>query len=171
MKIFAVLFVVLFACCMYNSQAQPSGRFPRIMYVIFDEAPAYDSADFRSNIVARLHLRDSIRVLGVVGKYYRVAATAGENFVLWSNLGNDPPGRDVRTGMQRRAAGKEGRKIPATGMMVDSSEANAVSSESSASGSRKKGMKGAQCRAVTKSGRQCSRSTTDSSGYCWQHRK
>ncbi|MBS1913686.1 MAG: hypothetical protein JST22_16990 [Bacteroidetes bacterium] len=28
-----------------------------------------------------------------------------------------------------------------------------------------------QCRAVTRSGKRCSRMTSDPSGYCWQHRK
>jgi uncharacterized protein YgiM (DUF1202 family) len=142
--------------------AQKVGKLPRTMYVTFDHTPLYDSASYLSEIVADLRRGDSVQVNAATGKFYRIAMEGKEGYLLVTNVSerrpttrgeakpdtSSPPGATRAGGSSPAARGRSGK--PA-------SPASEIAS--------------VQCRAITKSGKQCSRMTSDPSGLCWQHKR
>ncbi len=177
----AIIGALWAALCHPGLYSQSSASYPKILYVIYDGAPVYDSADHMSAIVGELRLGDSIQALAASGRYYRIRFGEREGYLYWSNVQPDRPaggekrarkarakqnqrsqGEKAALPLQRSASGGDG-DLPMPDSLV------AVSSRGTKE--RAKKGKGAQCQAVTKTGRQCSRGTADSSGYCWQHKK
>lgn len=166
--------------CAASAHAQSSRTYPCTMFVIYNGAEIYDSATYKSAVIGKTRIGDSLNVLGINGRYYRIAAGEREGYILWSNLSHKAPVRKKdaaggRRTRQREAAGitdttatqwKDGAPLRGT----DSSGAGTgkkVSSESD--GKPAPAGTETQCRATTRSGQRCTRSTGNPSGYCWQH--
>lgn len=121
--------------------------YPRTMYVGYQRAPLYESADYLSTIIGELGRGDSIIVLGVEKKFFRVDYAGRTGFVLGSNLTPVAPKRKSKPATVAAS-------IPAT---VRSGQS--VLPDTSA-----------RCSATTRSGARCTR-RVDSTGLCWQHRR
>ncbi len=153
---------------------------PRTMYVTFDRAPMYDSATYLSTILATLQRGDSVVVTGRSGTFLEVVHGERRGYVLAANLGTAPPkGAAPRKARATEATpeagstttGTSGASTSTTTGTATSSTPSAATSGSTGSGGKKEEAATVQCRAITKSGKQCSRRTSDPSGYCWQHKK
>lgn len=127
---------------------------PRVLYVTFDGARAYDRPDVRSGLRATFVRGDSIHVIAEKEGYVCLSLPDGEAWMLVSNVGSSPPDNPGRRELTFRNA-----------------ERTSASSGSSRSQSDEAAVQQTQCRETTRAGRRCSRTTDDPSGYCWQHRK
>jgi hypothetical protein len=192
MKRHLLTIAIMLGGCAAILHSQSPATYPRTMYVIYDGAPVYDSANHMSSVLGELRLGDSIRVLGVAGKFYRVGHGEREGFLYWSNIAPERPkgkakgknGTGSRTKKEKKGK-REKKEAADTGPASELSDstpsgealpssrdsASAVSSGTEADRPRADHSKGVRCRAITKAGRQCSRTATDPSGYCWQHGK
>jgi hypothetical protein len=161
--------------------SQKRAVYPRTMYVSYDRAPVYAEADYTSEIIGTLRLRDSVAVLASQGKYFQISLGGRRGYVLWSNMSaaavKVKGGKGAKSGTVKGGGDTastrigEGTKEKEKGALPDTArtrlqpevrrETKRASSESQLP----------QCRAITKSGKQCSRRAADSSGYCWQHRE
>jgi hypothetical protein len=154
-------FALLFLPCPMMLGAQPSS-YPRTMYITYDHTPVYDSASYMSLLVGDLQVGDSVQVLGVSNKFYRIGMGTREGYVLWSNISPDhSSGASTKDGKKQSGTHRKRAALPP--------DSSGIVSSDGAAGNVKRTE--GQCRAVTKSGKQCSRMAADSSGYCWQHRK
>lgn len=196
-----------------TAYAQRASSYPRTLYVTFNRAPVYDSANYMSAIIRYLPAGDSVQALGASGKFFRITLGERAGYVLAANLSavrlpvkRAKDGRAARSGMADTAAkaatsaaakkpegnarAEKGaartkqravadssrartldapavdaeRRRPARAVQAQGDRVGAARDSSAASAQRR-------CRAITKAGTQCSRMTSDSSGYCWQHRK
>lgn len=169
--------------CAISAYAQPSHTYPCTLFVIYNGAEIYDSATYKSAVIGRTRIGDSIRVLGIGGRYYRITAGEREGYILWSNLSSKVPkkkkapsgkrtGKAGRSETPGKATAPQWKKdsIPQELRTTDSSNTGTgkkVSSE--ATGKPASGKVETQCRATTRSGQRCTRLTGNPSGYCWQH--
>ncbi len=153
------LFLALFAP---HLSAQPA-TFPRMMYVTFDNTPVYDSASYLSNVIADLRRGDSVEALAAENKFYRITIQGRDGYLLKANVGERRPAPP----RQKAAASSTAATAP------DSSSSSPRRSKTPRRqpATAKSDAASAQCRAITKSGKPCSRRTNDPSGYCWQHKK
>lgn len=179
----SIIAAALLCACTATLRAQPRASYPAIMYVTYDGAPLYDSAHHMSAVLEELHLGDSILVLGIAGKFYRVERGERQGFLYWANIAAEKPkvkGKKKsparkNTGATAEQAGK--KEQPAGAHQQSSADPIADSTAAVSSGTgkdrkpRARESQGPRCRGITKSGGQCSRIATDPSGYCWQHRK
>jgi hypothetical protein len=118
--------------------------YPRTMYVAYQRAPLYESADYLSSIIGELKRGDSILVVGAEKKFFRVEHAGRTGFVLGSNLTLTAPKRKSKS---------------APGVAPPVRKESAVRADSPG-----------HCSATTRSGTPCTRKA-DSTGLCWQHRK
>ncbi|MDB5034198.1 MAG: hypothetical protein JWQ98_1439 [Chlorobi bacterium] len=129
------------------SHAQGAAKFPRIVYVAFDHTPLYDSASYQSPVVQDLKMGDTVRALGIIGRFLHIETATCAGYVRASSTADLPP-------------------LPTTSGTAAASGTDHAATNSAG------GERGAvQCRGITQAGRRCLRTTTDPSGYCWQHRK
>ena len=140
--------------------AQKPEKFPRTMYVTFDHTPLYDSASYLANIVADLRRGDSVQVNAATGKFYRIAMEGKEAYLLATNVSTRRPAQRGETKKPDTAATPP--PLPA------GTPEPARRKKTPASGAEQASVR---CRAITKSGKQCSRMTSDPSGLCWQHKQ
>lgn len=179
-----IIAAALLCACTAALRAQPRASYPATMYVTYDGAPLYDSAHHMSAVLEELPFGDSIRVLGVTGKFYRVERGEREGFLYWANIAAEKPkvkGKKKSPAKKRTATtaepGKEKGEQTAGTDRQSSTDPLADSTAAVSSGTgkdrkrRTRESQGPRCRGITKSGGQCSRIATDPSGYCWQHRK
>lgn len=155
-----LLLAALFLALAMPLLAQEPKPFPRTMYITFDHTPAYDSASYLANIVGDLRRGDSVRVVAMNQKFYCIVMGGKEAYVLVTNIGDEIP--SSRRATASRPSDAPARKPRAT---------SAGSNDGKSAGSSTRAATSVQCRAMTKSGKQCSRMTNDPSGYCWQHKK
>ena len=141
---------ILFFLCALGSVAVAQTGYPRTMYVAFDKAPMYDSADYLSPVSAELELGDSVRVIASEKKFFRIEYAGREGFVLGSNLTLAVP---------KRRAKKAKQNVTPAPVSQPKANAPAVSATST------------QCTATTRSGSRCSRKVEAPETICWQHRK
>ncbi len=192
-----------------TAHAQRASSYPRTLYVTFNRAPVYDSANYMSAIIRYLRAGDSVQALGASGKFFRILLPERSGYVLAANMsavrpstrrtqgahaarsetadtapnaataaGTKRPAKRVRTpeGTGRGARSDSSRshasdmpsavepQPPVRAMPVQKERVGTAHDSSAAPAQRR-------CKATTKAGTQCSRMTSDSSGYCWQHRK
>jgi hypothetical protein len=129
------------------SRAQSSAKFPHAVYVIFDHTPVYDSASYQSSVIQDLKLGDSARAIGIIGRFLHIETAMCTGYVRASNTA-DLPSMPATSG----TTGTSG---------MDNARTKSVGGDRMA----------VQCHGITQAGRRCLRTTTDPSGYCWQHRK
>lgn len=195
-----------------TAHAQRASSYPRTLYITFNRAPVYDSANYMSAIIRYLPAGDSVRALGASGKFFRIVLGERSGYVLAANVSAvRPPARrtqgaravgsetadtasraaaaagtkrpvervrtregTARTGQRDRADSSRShasdvpaaaeQRLPARAMPVQKERVGTAHDSSAVPAPRR-------CKATTKAGTQCSRMTSDSSGYCWQHRK
>lgn len=151
------------------------GHYPRTMYVSFDRTPVYAGADYRSEIIDTLRLKDSVAVIASQSKYFQVSMGGKTGYVLWSNLSESIPkgGKKGKGGKARKVAAEEpaapGNDAPAAASALPEQAHNEVKAGGTSTRSPAESTL-PQCKATTKSGKQCSRRSSDTSGYCWQHK-
>jgi len=174
--------------------------YPRTLYVIYDGALVYDSASYLSPVLGELRSGDSVSVQGSEKKFFRIAFADREGYILGVNVAEKKPaagkvvsGKSKKGGarkkesavMERRASISDSTRqvsdgaIPLTDSLARKGAASPDGEQpgepkkrrSESSGSESSESKAQQCRATTKSGKRCSRTTSDPSGFCWQHKE
>lgn len=182
MKRIRLLSFALLMLCAVFARAQPSQTYPCTMFVIYNGAEIYDSATYKSAVIGKTRIGDSIRVLGVGGRYYRIAVGEREGYILWSNLSGKAPVKKDKAGRKRTGQTENAGTASDTTAMQWKGDAHLRIIDSSDTGTGKKVSSGSaakpasagaetQCRATTRSGQRCTRSAGNSSGYCWQHNR
>ncbi|MBC8145170.1 MAG: hypothetical protein H7X80_06250 [bacterium] len=147
------------------------------MYVAYDGALVYSAADYLSDVVDTLHIADSVVVIERERRFARIQRNEGEGWVLLANISAKPP----RRASTKAASASSGE--PAISESPDSIARSRIPelrtttdtlksvSPNSRSDSRPSEDASAQCAGLTKTGKQCSRTSKDGSAYCWQHAK
>jgi hypothetical protein len=149
------------------------GGYPRTMYVSFDRTPIYAGADYHSEVIDTLRLHDSVGVIGTRGKYFQVSMGGKTGFILWSNLAENLPKGKGKGGKAVKAQAVEpvpsAKAPPSAAVAAPEQKQREVKTKGTAARSQSESDL-PQCKAITKSGKQCSRRAADTSGYCWQHK-
>lgn len=146
---------VLFLFCLLGGVAFAQTQYPRTMYVAFDKAPLYDSADYLAPVSAELALGDSIRVMGTAGKFFQVEHAGRVGYVLGANL---------TLAASKRQAKQTREKETATRSSEPKREAPASSTSTETKTTT-------QCTATTRAGSRCTRMVEAPQSLCWQHRR
>ncbi|MEP7219472.1 MAG: hypothetical protein ABI876_11175 [Bacteroidota bacterium] len=134
-------------------RAQSSAKFPHTVYMIFDHTPVYDSAGYQSSVIQDLKLGDSARAISIIGRFLHIETAMCTGYVRASSTTDLPP--------MPATSGTSGTSGTAPVSGTDNAATKSVGGERTA----------VQCHGITQAGRRCLRTTTDPSGYCWQHRK
>jgi hypothetical protein len=140
------------------------GGYPRTMYVSFDRTPVYAAADYHSEVIDTLRLHDSVGVIAARGKYFQVSMGGKTGFILWSNLAGELPKGKGGKGLKAHAVEPVPSVPPPAVVAPPEVKTTGTAARSQAESDLP------QCKAITKSGKQCSRRASDTSGYCWQHK-
>jgi hypothetical protein len=133
---------------------------PRTMYVTYNDAPLYDSASYMSTILTRIAIGDSVTMTGRHGPFARILYRDRAGYLLLANLGTLPP-----KGTRHAARPGPERDSSRSGS-ADTSDRDARPVPRTSGDTTLR----VRCRGVTRSGKQCTRMTSDPSGYCWQHK-
>jgi len=157
----SILLPLLLLALATHLPAQSPAKLPRMMYVTFDNTPVYDSASYLSNVIADLRRGDSVEALAADKKFYRITIQGRDGYLLKANVGDRRPAPPRQKAAASSTAASDSSTSPRRPKSSRRTPDAAAQSDAAS----------VQCRAFTKSGKQCSRRTNDPSGYCWQHKK